>query len=112
MDSFLKKYLVDIQSAISNIENYLGEKRIFEEYTANNMLKQAVERNLEIIGEAITRILKIQSGISISDSRRIVNARNKIIHGYDEIEDVTIWAIIINHLPLLKKEVKELLQNN
>ena len=73
------------------------------------MLRNAVERNLEIIGEATNKILLLNPEITISNARRIVDTRNKIIHGYDEIEDVNIWVIIINHLPLLKDEVNELL---
>jgi len=76
------------------------------------MLRDAVERNLEIIGEAMNRLLKIQPDVRLSYSRRIVDTRNKIIHGYDEIEPVNIWTIIINYLPLLKKEVDELLEKH
>lgn len=73
------------------------------------MLQDAVERNLEIIGEAINQLLKINPSIQISNASRIVDARNKIIHGYDSLEPVNIWAIIIKHLPTLKQEVAELL---
>ncbi len=73
------------------------------------MLQDAVERNLEIIGEAMSKLLKIHPEISISNSGRIVDARNKIIHGYDEIENVQVWEVIINHLPRLKKEVERYL---
>jgi uncharacterized protein with HEPN domain len=73
------------------------------------MLQQAVERNIEIIGEAINSLLKIHPEITITNARRIVDARNKIIHGYDEIQSVQIWNIVINHLPLLKQEVERLL---
>ncbi|MBW8334152.1 MAG: DUF86 domain-containing protein [Prolixibacteraceae bacterium] len=73
------------------------------------MLQDAVERNLEIIGKAINQLLKINPSIQISNARRIVDARNKIIHGYDSLEPVNIWAIVINHLPTLKQEVNDLL---
>ncbi len=73
------------------------------------MLQDAVERNIEIIGEAMNNLLKMEPQINISNSRRIVDARNKIIQGYDEIENVQIWGIIINSLPILKKEVKQYL---
>jgi uncharacterized protein with HEPN domain len=75
------------------------------------MLQDAVERNLEIIGAAINQLLKINPSIPISNARRIVDARNKIIHGYDSLEPVNIWAIVINHLPVLKQEVAELIQS-
>jgi uncharacterized protein with HEPN domain len=55
--------------------------------------------------------LKIQPEIKISNSRKIVDARNKIIHGYDEISDDVIWGIVVNNLPILKNEVENLLPN-
>ncbi len=68
-----------------------------------------MERNIEIIGEAMSRIMKIDPEIKISNSRKIVDARNKIIHGYDEISDDVIWGIVVNSLPVLKSEVENLL---
>lgn len=106
-----KKYLFDILTSINNIEDYIGIKKIFEEYDINPMLQDAVERNIEIIGEAMNKLLNIEPQINISNTRRIVDARNKIIHGYDEIENVQIWNIIINHLPTLKREVEQFLKN-
>ena len=110
-DSIIKKLFFDIHSSIETIEEFLGNSRNFEEYSKNKMLRNAVERNLEIIGEATSKLLKINSKIKISNSRRIVDARNKIIHAYDEIEDETIWAIIINQLPILKIEIDNLLKS-
>jgi uncharacterized protein with HEPN domain len=57
----------------------------------------------------MSRILKVAPEIKISNSRKIVDARNKIIHGYDEISDDVIWGIIVNNLPILKSEVENLL---
>lgn len=51
------------------------------------MVKRAVERELEIIGEAINRILYIEPDIGISEARRIVDLRNWVIHGYDKVDD-------------------------
>jgi uncharacterized protein with HEPN domain len=105
-----KKLLFDALKSIENIEEYIGTPLNFEFYSTNKMLKNAVERNLEIIGEVINNLLKINPDIPITNSRRIVDTRNKIIHGYDEIEDVNIWVIIINHLPKLKEEILKLLK--
>jgi len=74
-------------------------------------LKRAVERNLEIIGEAMNRVLKEEPDIAIKESYRIVGLRNQIIHGYDSISDENIWAILINHLPNLRNEIEELTKN-
>ena len=71
-----------------------------------------MERNIEIIGEAMSRILKSEPLISISDSRKIVDTRNRIIHGYDSVSDDVIWLIAIRYLPILEKEVKAILQKN
>lgn len=109
MDNKSKKLLFDMLTSINNIDSYIGDNKIFEEYENNPMLQDAVERNIEIIGEAMNNLLRIEPDINISSARRIVDARNKIIHGYDEIENVQIWGIIINSLPVLKKEVKEYL---
>jgi uncharacterized protein with HEPN domain len=109
MDNKVKKLLFDIFTAINNINSYIGEIKIFEKYDGNPMLQDAVERNIEIIGEAMNKLLILDPDINISNSRRIVDARNKIIHGYDEIENAQIWGIIINHLPILKSEVEQFL---
>ena len=104
-----KKYLFDIQSCIENIEAFIGEPKEYAKFESNLMLQQATERNLEIIGEAVNNLLKIYPEIAITDARRMVDARNKIIHSYDDIQPYQIWNIIINHIPLLKTEVEKLL---
>jgi len=108
MDRATKKYLFDISSAINRIEEYVGTPKLFSNYERNRQLQQAVERNLEIIGEATKRIIEIDPDIKISNSRKIIGARNRIIHGYDDIDNAEIWSIIINSLPILKKEISEL----
>ena len=109
MDNSKGKLLFDIKVSIENIERYIGPVKNFQDYASNDMLKDAVERNLEIIGEAVNRLLKSEPDINLSNARRIVDTRNKISHGYDDIEDVNIWAIIVNHLPILKQEVEKML---
>ena len=109
MDNREKKYLFDIQTCIDNIDSYFGEPKLFETFEKNQMLQDAVERNLEIISQAINQLLKINPSIPISNARRIVDARNKIIHGYESLKPVNIWAIVINHLPTLKLEITDLL---
>ena len=102
----VNKLLFDILISIETIEEFLGENSNFEAYSKNKMLRNAIERNLEIIGEATNKILQIKPNIELSNARRIVDTRNKIIHGYDEIEDVNLWVIIVNYLPILKGEVE------
>jgi len=67
---------------------------------------------MEIIGEAMSKILKIKPEINISYSRVIVDLRNIVIHSYDNINDAMIWKIIVKDLPLLEKEVNNILNNN
>ncbi len=109
MDSNSNKILKDILISIENIEKYLGENKIFSEYDENYLLQDAVERNLITIGEAVNMLLKKIPEIAISNARKIVDTRNKLTHGYDEIENVQVWNIIIKHLPILKQEAEDLI---
>jgi len=113
MDERIKKWLFDVRIAIDEINSYFdNESRDFFSFKQNIMRKRAVERNLEIIGESINRILAKDPDIKISDARKIVNLRNFVIHSYDSISDESIWAIVINHLPELKKEIDDLISDN
>lgn len=94
MQREILKYLLDIQDSINSIYDYLGDKRDFNDYKSNKLLRRGIERALEIIGEATNRILKLDENIEISDSRRIVDSRNWVIHGYDKVDDVIIWGIV------------------
>lgn len=80
----VKKYLYDILNSINAIEDFLGDSRDFYKYENNHMLKRAVEREFEIVGEALNRIIKIDSEIVISNSRNIIGLRNYIIHAYNK----------------------------
>ncbi|MEM8893684.1 MAG: DUF86 domain-containing protein [Bacteroidota bacterium] len=88
----------------------VSQKTNFQ-YCQNKMLKRAVERNLEIIGEAMNRILTKAPSLQnkISSAKSIIGLRNQIIHAYDNISDENIWSILTAHLPVLKKEVKLLI---
>ena len=106
MDREIKSWLFDISNSIDEIEQFLPVgKRVFEYYKNDLKTKRAVERNLEIIGEAIKRISEKDPKIEISHSKKIIGLRNRIIHGYDKISDELIWGIIINDLPKLKSEI-------
>jgi uncharacterized protein with HEPN domain len=106
-----KKLLADVISCIYSIDEHLEGRRILDEYINNKTKRRAVERELEIIGEAISKLLKINPGISISYARQIVDLRNKVIHAYDNVNDIVIWSIIMNHLPTLKAEVELLMKS-
>ncbi|MBK9190168.1 MAG: DUF86 domain-containing protein [Crocinitomicaceae bacterium] len=104
-------YLHDISNSIDSIYEFLGEERNFVKYESNKLLRRAVERELEIIGEAVNRIIKLDPSADISNARRIVNLRNWIIHTYDNVDNVIIWGIIDKDLPLLKMQVSELIES-
>lgn len=110
MDNSIKIWLYDILNSINEIESYFVDTpKIFEIYQNDLRTKRAIERNIEIIGEAMNRILKENNSIEISNSRKIVDVRNRIIHGYDSVSDDVIWGIVIKNLPVLKTEVSHLL---
>jgi uncharacterized protein with HEPN domain len=106
----IMKYLHDIAQSIDSIDKYLGGKRDFIEYRDNKLLRRGIERELEIIGEAVGKILKIDSEIEISEARRIVDLRNWLIHGYDRVDDVIIWGIVNKDIPKLKGQIEKLLR--
>jgi len=109
MNENIKQFLYDIKVSIESIEKYLGDDRNFNKYLSNKMLRRAVEREFEIIGEAISRLVKLDKNIKISAKELIIGMRNRVIHGYDKIDDVIIWGTIVRHLPVLKEEVIALL---
>ena len=107
-----KKYLVDIIEAINSIDDHLDKERILDIYLSNKTKRRAVEREIEIIGEAMGKLLKTNPNISISYSRIIVDLRNRVIHAYDSVDDILIWKIIMKDLPVLLEEAKKLLNEN
>ena len=109
MDERLKKFLTDILVSIEAIDTYLQGKRDFNFYLQNKMVRRSVEREIEIIGEATNRLLKLRPDIRITSGSKIVDQRNMIIHAYDAVNNEMIWAVITRHLPTLKNEVEQLL---
>lgn len=109
LDLEIKTWLYDILQSIIEIESYFYDQYIFDVYVNDIKTKRAVERDLEIIGEAVNRIIKKQPDFPITDSYLIIGTRNRIIHGYDVISDDLIWSILENNLPKLKSEVSKLL---
>jgi len=111
MDNDIKTWLYDILQTVNEVDSFFENKpRIFSDYVKDLRTKRAVERNIEIIGEAVNRILKKDKDFSLENAQLIIGARNRIAHGYDKISDALIWSIVINHLPKLKDEVQNLLK--
>jgi len=88
---------------------FLPNKIDFFEFQNDIKTKRAVERNIEIIGEAVNRILKIQPDFPIDNARKIIDTRNRIIRGYDSVSEDIIWSIVIRDLPELEKQIEEIL---
>ena len=113
MDNDLKTWLYDILNAIMEIDSFFTEAdKQFSAYQNDVRTRRAVERNIEIIGEAMNRIVQKNSKIIITNSRKIVDVRNRIIHGYDTVSDDIIWGIVIKYLPILKSEIEFHLNEN
>ncbi|MDD4193309.1 MAG: DUF86 domain-containing protein [Mangrovibacterium sp.] len=109
MEKEVQTWLEDIKQAIEEIEEFLPERRNFLEFQKDLKTRKAIERNIEIIGEAINRILNVNPEIKITNARKIVDTRNRIIHGYDRVSEDIIWAIVSNDLKKLKQEILNLL---
>lgn len=109
MDKRIQVWLEDIKQAIDEIETFLPVERNFFEFRKDIKTRKAVERNIEIIGEAVRRILDAKPDIGITHARKIVDTRNRIIHGYDSVSEEIIWAIVSKDLNRLRQEVLGLL---
>lgn len=106
-----KKYLYDIQQAAQQIANFTAGKRL-EDYLSSPMMQAAVEREFEIIGEALARLIRLDETVAarITDHRRIVAFRNILIHGYADVDDRLVWDVVETKMPILRHEVDSLLR--
>jgi len=110
MDDTIKTWLYDILRSIEEIESYFdSEEKDHTLFISDLKTRRAIERDLEIIGEALNRIINKDDSIKISHARKIVDTRNRIIHGYDTVSDEIMWGIVVKHLPVLRDEVQKLL---
>jgi len=105
----IRKICFDILQAIEELEEFTLDKVLLN-YKTEKMLKKAVERELEIIGEALKRmeIEFTEKFVTISDGRKIIDFRNILAHGYDVVSDEIVWSIIENNLSVLKKEIQHI----
>jgi uncharacterized protein with HEPN domain len=107
-----KKLLLDVREAGESILQHTSGKTL-SEYSADRFFRRAVEREFEIIGEALRRIELRDPSVAarISELRRIIDFRNRIIHGYDTVDDAVVWGVTEKRLPSLVKEVTDLLES-
>ena len=107
-----RKNLIDVFHAAEEIQNFVSGMD-FQAYQDNPVIRRAVERDFEIIGEALNRIKNADDELlkKISEHRRIIGFRNILIHGYDIIDEAIVWQAVTKHLPILIKEVREILSD-
>lgn len=106
-----KKFLYDIQQAVQLLSQFAQDKT-FEDYINDVLLRSAVERQFEIIGEALNQLKKIDPdcALQISEHKRIIAFRNILSHGYAQVDDLVVWNVVQTKLPILKNEIEELLR--
>lgn len=109
METEIKIWLSDIEQAIKEIDDFLPAEKNFYKFQKDVKTRRAIERNIEIIGEAVKRILNAKPDIIISNARKIIDTRNRITHGYDSVSEDILWSIVVKDLPSLKIEIKRLL---
>ena len=107
-----KKLLEDIRQAGALLEKF-AQGKTFTEYIDDPLLRSGIERQFEIIGEALSQLANIERSIAdkLSNYRRIISFRNVLIHGYAVVDDQVVWDIIQDNLPDLLREVRALLED-
>lgn len=107
-------WLHDIYTEIVAVEDYFATSggKSFANFSSNRMLRKAVERSFEIIGEATRRVLHEDAEVPIRNAKKVVAFRNKISHEYDKLDDETLYSIVITYLPQLKEDVQAILEKN
>ncbi len=108
-----KKHLEDIRQAAGRIRQFTEGKSL-QDYSDNALLRAGVERQFEIIGEALNRLARTDSvtASQITNHKRIITFRNILIHGYDVVDDQVVWDVVENNLPVLLREAETLLNEN
>ena len=107
-----RKYLYDIQRAAALLREFTNGKT-FADYESDAILRSAVERQFEIIGEAVTQLARSDEPTAgrITHHQRIIAFRNVLIHGYVDVDDRLVWDVLETHLPTLAQEVEALLED-
>ncbi|MGH2458735.1 MAG: HepT-like ribonuclease domain-containing protein [Chloroflexota bacterium] len=106
-----KTYLYDIAHAVELIASFTADKT-FDHFAGDAMLRAAVEREFEIVGEALSQLAHVDDSVvsRISEYRRIIAFRNILAHAYARIDDRIVWDIVESKLSTLRREVASLLQ--
>jgi len=107
----LRAYLWDIEQAAGDIQVFTSGKQL-SDYQSDAMLRAAVERRFEMIGEALTQALRQYPEVAsrITDQQQIIAFRNQLIHGYATVQDALVWDIVQTELPVLRQQAADLLR--
>ena len=112
MDEYIAVYICDVKGAIEEVESYFtGYPMRYDAFEKDYLRRSAVERKAEIMGEAINRILKIQRDFPLPNAKAVIDTRNRIIHGYDSVKPEFLWSLVIRHIPELKKDVDQIIND-
>ncbi|MBL7147027.1 MAG: DUF86 domain-containing protein [Phycisphaerae bacterium] len=106
-----RKNLVDVLQAGEEIQDFVRGMD-FKAYQSSHVTQRAVERDFEIIGEALNRIKNTDDEllVNISEHHRIIGFRNILIHGYDVVDEAIVWQAVTKHLHILISEIKEIMR--
>ena len=112
MNDVIRKSIIDILQAAEEIQDFVCGMDL-DAYRNSPVTQRAVERDFEIIGEALNRIKKIDEALleKVSEHYRIIGFRNILIHGYDIVDEAVVWKAVTNHVPILVRELKEVLNS-
>lgn len=110
MDEYSKKYLLDVLTACEEVDSFFEGEKVFARFQPDLLRQRAVERNVEIMGEAINQLLKHDPTIVLPNAKAIIGTRNRVIHAYDNVTPEFLWSLVINHIPKLHEDVKRLLE--
>jgi len=110
MSNRVNKYLFDMKVAMESINEFVADID-FEGFKASKLIRSAVERQLEIIGESVKRVERTGEVIPIENARQIIGFRNILVHEYEKMEEEIVWMIVKKDVPKLLEEVDRLLEN-
>jgi uncharacterized protein with HEPN domain len=94
--------------AIELIEEFIVDNKDFTLYDQDRKTQSAVERQLAIVGEALSQFKKLEPEIKIENDKQIISFRNRLVHAYDSLDNSMIWVIISRNLTPLKIEIQKL----
>ncbi len=111
MNNEAKKRLRDIADCCAAAGRFAAGKN-FSDYLADDMFRSAVERKLGIIGETFAKLEEADPALTenFPELRKIIGMRNRIVHGYDNVDEELVWDVVQNRLPTLRQKVEALLE--